>query len=442
MKLQETQNSLPKAKKMRNLSTATTVLAATVLASLAIPMSAQDKLTIKCGRLIIAPGKELKDAIILIENGKIKSVGTKIDVPWEAKVIDASKKVVMATYVVAHTSSGMSQGNERMANVPYITVQDGVDPAHNYFEEALRNGIGTIHVIPGNKTLLGGTGMVVKPYGKTVEEMAVRAHTGLKMSLLSSGSRMAQIHKMRRALEDIKDYIADYERRKKEFDEEKAAGATEKKKFEEKIDEKKKPVVDLLKGEARAYFYVPTTAEMYEAMQLIAKYKLDVVLVLGPRCHKSVEILARTKIPIILDATMEYEELDRDTDENVKYCPAALLDKAGKAFTLSIGSSGMTRYPWWQMATAIRNGVSRDKALAALTTEPAKLLGLDKEIGTIETGKVANLQILTGDPLKATTWVETVVLDGEIVYERSKDRRLQHLFGKTDSDTDKKASNR
>ena len=131
MKLQETQNSLPRAKKMRNLSTATTVLTATVLAALAIPMSAQDKLTVKCGRLIIAPGKELKDAIILIENGKIKSVGTKIDVPWEAKVIDASKKVVMATYVIAHTSSGMSQGNERMANVPYITVQDGVDPAHN-----------------------------------------------------------------------------------------------------------------------------------------------------------------------------------------------------------------------------------------------------------------------------------------------------------------------
>lgn len=424
---------------MLNKYPATTLLCALALA---IPTAAQDKLTVKCGRLIIAPGKELKDAVILIENGKIKSVGTNIDVPWEAKVIDASKKVVMATYIVAHTSSGMSSGNEKMANVPYISVQDGVDPSSSYFEDALRNGIGTIHVIPGNSTLLGGTGMVVKPYGKTVEEMAVRSRTGLKMSLQSSGSRMAQIHKMRRALQDVKDYIADYERRKKEFTNEKAAGATKKKEFEEKIDEKKQPVVDLLKGKARAYFYVPTTAEMYEAMQLIAKYKLDVVLVLGPRCHRSAKGLARTKIPIILDAAMSYEERDRDTDEMVKYCPAALFDKAGKAFALSIGSSGMTRYPWWQMATAIRNGVSRDRALAALTTEPAKILGLDKELGTIEAGKVANLQILTGDPLKATTWVETVVLDGEVVYERSKDRRLQHLFGKTDSDNDKKATNR
>ena len=79
-----------------------------------------------------------------------------------------------------------------------------------------------IHVIPGNATLLGGTGMIVKPYGKTVEEMAVRASTGLKMSLQSTGSRMAQIQKMRRALEDIMDYMKDYERRKKEFAAEKA----------------------------------------------------------------------------------------------------------------------------------------------------------------------------------------------------------------------------
>lgn len=413
----------------------TPTLAAGLLAGLiATPLAAQDNLTIKCGKLIIAPGKEIKNAVVLIENGKIKSVGTKIEVPWESKVIDASDKVVMPTYIVAHTSSGMSSGNERMANVPYITVRDGVDPASSYFADALRNGVGTVHVIPGNRTLIGGTGMIVKPYGKTVEEMAIRSETGLKLSLdASTGSRMAQIHKLRRALEDVMTYITDYERRKKEFEQEKAAGATTKKKFEEKIDAKKKPVIDLLKGKTRAYFYVPTTAEMFEALRLVQKYKLDVVFVLGPRCHKSAGMLAKAKHAVILDAAMEYEETDRDTDEKTKYCPAAIFSKAGLDYAVSMGSGGMTRYPWWQMATAIRNGVSKDQALSALTIAPAKLLGLDKELGTIEAGKIANLQILTGDPLKATTWVETVVLDGEIAYERSKDRKLQHLFGKTDS---------
>jgi imidazolonepropionase-like amidohydrolase len=60
---------------------------------------------------------------------------------------------------------------------------------------------------------------------------------------------------------------------------------------------------------------------------------------------------------------------------------------------------------------------------------PAKLLGIADEVGTLAPGKRANLQVLTGDPLSSTTWVDLVVLDGETVYERSKDPRLQYLFG-------------
>ena len=409
-------------------------------------LQGQDIVAIKAGKLITMAGNALSDAVVIIENGKIKVIGNAkdVEVPWDAKVIDASKKVVMPTYVIAHTNGGMSSGNERMANVPYLTVQDAVDPASKYFEESLRNGVGTVHVIPGNQTLLGGSGMVVKPYGKTVEDMAVLSKTGLKMSLAAGGrgggSRMAQIQKMRRALKDIKDYMADYERRKKEFEEEKAAGATEKEKFEEKIDEKKQPVVDLLEGKASAYFYVPSTVELHEAIRLVKKYKLKVVLVLGSRCHQAAKTLKDLKTPIVLDATMEYFEKDPETEEEEKHCPAASFSKAGVTWAMSLGtgSTAMNRYPWWQMAVAIRNGVSRDEALKALTTVPAKILGIDDQVGTLEVGKRANLQILTGDPLKATSWVDKVLLDGEVVYERAKDARLQYLFGKSDDDDAKK----
>lgn len=415
---------------------------------IALPLAAQDLVAVKAGKLITISGPALSDAVVLIENGKIKTIGKAkdVEVPWDAKVIDASKQVVMPTYVIAHTSGGMTRGNENMANVPYLTVQDAVDPASAYFEEALRNGVGTIHVIPGNNTLVGGSGMVVRPYGKTVEDMAVLSKTGLKMSLASTGSRMAQIQKMRRALKDIKEYMADYERRKKEFEQEKAAGATDKEKFEEKIDEKKQPMVDLLKGKATAYFYVPSTAELYEAIRLVNEYKLEVVLVLGARCHKAAKHLASIKSlknAIVLDATIEFYEKDPDTEEEQKHCPAASFSKANIPFAMSLADSnhGMNRYPWWQMSTAIRNGVSRDEALKSLTVVPARILGLEEQVGTLEVGKRANLQVLTGDPLQATTWVEKVLLDGEVVYDRSKDARLQYLFGKIDEKiTEKKGS--
>ena len=104
-----------------------------------------------------------------------------------------------------------------------------------------------------------------------------------------------------------------------------------------------------------------------------------------------------------------------------------MLADAGVPFALSLGS-GPTGNPWWQLGTCVRNGVSREQALAALTTVPAKMIGMDDQVGSLSEGKLGNLQILTGDPLSATTWVEMVVLEGELVYERSKDPRLQYLF--------------
>jgi imidazolonepropionase-like amidohydrolase len=274
--------------------------------------------------------------------------------------------------------------------------------------------------------------MVVRPVGKTVEDMAVRTRSGMKLSLdPQSGSRMAQIRKMRRALQDYEDYRKDLDRQKKEWEAEKAAGATEEDEFPVKTDETKQPVLDLLDGKITAYLYVPSAAELGEVARLKDEHKLDLVLVLGPACYKGVDDVKALGLPVILSSNLEYMEKDPETGVESITCPADVFSKAGVNFAMSISDreTGSTRYPWWQMATAIRYGMDRNVALRAMTLEPAKILGIDSEFGSIETGKVANLQILTGDPLAATTWVEIVLLEGEVVYERSKDRRLRHLFG-------------
>ena len=130
----------------------------------------------------------------------------------------------------------------------------------------------------------------------------------------------------------------------------------------------------------------------------------------------------------MLDDQIEYYEKDEETRKEHLRCSASLLAGAGVPFALSLGQSGPTSYPWWQLGTCVRNGVDKDQAIAALTTVPAKLLGLDDQLGTLAEGKLANLQVLTGDPLQATTWVETVLLEGEVVYQRSEDPRLKYLF--------------
>jgi imidazolonepropionase-like amidohydrolase len=400
-------------------------------ALLAAAAAGQDLLAVKGGRIVPIQGAPIDDGVVLIENGRIQKLGkaAEVEIPWAAKVIDATGKVVLPTWVVAHSQAGQRGFNENMQNVPWLTVADAIDPAAVYFEDCLRNGVGTVHVMPGNQTLLAGFGMVVRPFGRTVEDMAVASNTGIKMSLqASSGGRLQQIRRLRRALADVREHLADFERRKAEFEREKAAGAIPADKtWTEEIDRTKKGAVDLVQKKVKGWLYVPSFAEVDEALRLAQE--LDLQLVLGSNIDEAVGLLKRYGRTVVLDDNLEYFETDEETQVEKKLCSAKLLFDAGVPFALTLGQTGPTSYPWWQLGTCVRYGIPREQALAALTIVPAKLLGLDDQLGTLAVGKLGNLQILNGDPLQATTWVETVVLEGEVVYERSKDPRLQYLFG-------------
>lgn len=395
----------------------------------ALPLLGQD-IAIKGGKILTLHGPAIDDGAILMQNGRITKIGkaSEVEIPWTAKVIDAAGKVVLPTWVLANTNAGGRGMTENMQNVPWLSVADALDPSNVFFEEALRNGVGTVHVLPGNQTLLGGQGLIVRTYGRTVEDMAIGDHTGIKLSLQSQGGgRLQQIRRLRRALDDVREYVADFDRRKAEFEKEKTAGAVAKdKEWTEEHDRTRKPAIALVQKKAKGWLFVPSAAELDEAMRL--GQDLDLVYLLGANIDEGVAALAKLGVPVVLDETIEYREKDQETGVETRHCPAKQLADAGVPFALSLAGNGPGSYPWWQLGTCVRNGIDRDKALAALTSTPAQLLGLQDQIGTLAEGKLGNVQILTGDPFAATSWVETVLLEGEVVYERSKDPRLAMLF--------------
>lgn len=415
--------------------------AALLSAVIAAPSAAQDLVAVRNGTVHTMTGAEpLQGATVLIENGTIKAIGHDVEVPYNAEVIDAEGGVVLPTWVLAHTRGGMSGSNENMQNVPFLTVQDAIDPSSGFFEEALRNGVGTAHVIPGNDTLLGGQGMIVRTYGKTVEDMTVRNRGGLKLSLDAprGTSRMAQLRKMRNVLQDAVDAEEELATRKKEFEQEQEAGAVPADaEFDGELDKTKQPVVDLIHGALRGFLYVPSAAEVPEVQRMVEQYpEMKLTLILGPTCYKAADRIKELDLPVILEAgSLEHTERDPETGDTELVCPPKVFADAGVEFAISLSPStrGAERYPWWQMATMVRHGVARDTALRSLTTIPAQYLGLEEEFGTVEVGKVASLQVLDGDPLQATTWVTTVLLEGEPVYDRAGDSRLQLLFGEDDA---------
>jgi len=394
------------------------------ISTIAYAAPVRKKLAVEAGRIITIAGKDIKNGVILIEDGTIKAVGTDVEIPWDAFVIEAKDQVVMPGFVMAHTSDGLDRANENMPEVPFISTFDSIDPISTFFEDSLRDGVVAMLVLPGNNTLLGGTGTIVKPYGRTVEAMLIKRYAGLKISLQPSQntSRMGHMQRFRRYVSDLKDYLEEYEQRKADAEE-------EKKPFDEEIDVTKQSMVDLLNKKLTAFIYCSRAADVPKAIEIQKTHELNTVLVLGPDCYKAAGLIAKSKLPVVLDSQLIVWETNEQTNEEEMKVIPMIFHKAGVKFAFQTDTSQYgRRYLWYQAATAVKHGMKREEALKSITLYPAQFIGVDNRLGSIETGKEATLIFLTGDPLDAQSWVDQVMIAGEIVYERAKDERLKKLL--------------
>jgi imidazolonepropionase-like amidohydrolase len=441
-------------------------LAWSSLGALGSLASAQD-LAIKAGTIITVSGPTVENGVIIIRDGRITEIGTGLTIPVDLRVLDASDKVVMPGIIDPHSPSALNQANERNAVVPFLSVVDGIDPMRPYFEESRRNGVTSAVVVPGNSTMIGGQASVVKTAGRYVDDMLLVRSAGLKISLQPpSGTRMSHMARLRRELETAKRQLAEAA--------EKATTTTPESATEKPADEQTPPgsatvavdssgidtiqdpeatppadaanaamaaaaaasnqaVKDLLQGKTRAFVYCQNAADVGQAYRLMDEYDFNAVLVLGQDCYQAASEIAKRKTPVILDPTLVFWKRDPVTRTDEKIVLSKLYQDAGVKFLFqsndsdsrqSLGSS----YFWFQAATAVRYGLSRDEAIAALTLEPAKALGIDQHVGSIQVGRDADLVILTGDPLDVSTWVEQTLVNGQVVYERKTDWKLKLLM--------------
>jgi len=155
--------------------------------------------------------------------------------------------------------------------------------------------------------------------------------------------------------------------------------------------------------------------------------------VLGPSCYKAAELLAKRNETVILDPSLVYWETNPRTREDKKVIVPQIFRAAKVPFVFqtegfgartSLGSS----FFWYQAATAVKYGMPEKEALEAITLLPAKRIGIGHLVGSIEVGKDADLLVLTGEPLDISTWVDQTIIDGKVVYERSKDEKIKRLL--------------
>lgn len=438
-------------------------LGALVLASSAL--AADGKLAIKAGKVLQGPGlPEIDKGVIVIENGRITAIGADVKVPWDAVVIDAPKLVAFPGFVEAHSARGMDRPNENLDVAPFLSVRDSIDPVSFYFEDSLRWGVTTINVQQGNACVIAGQGIIVRPVGLTVDEMIVKTPSGVKLSATPKPgfSAATQAQALRKAFADLRRTLEQLVQEKKDGNDRarrealyqgrdlegenakgramegsawKVAGLELVPRGE--IDEKLVPLLALVEGKLPAFFYCGRPMDVHRALEIAREngFLARTTLVISPFCYKAADVIAQSGVPVVLDGPAVIVENDPLTGAESEIFVPGELKKKKVRFALA-SANQTTESLWFQAAQCVGRGMTRSEAVAAATTVPAEILGLGKQLGSLEVGKLGNVVLFSGDPLSVTSWVERVVIEGKDVYDRSKDVRVKHLLGgKTPANT-------
>ncbi|HKB16901.1 MAG TPA: hypothetical protein VKF62_12610, partial [Planctomycetota bacterium] len=317
------------------------------------------KVAVRAGRIVPVVGPEIRDGVILIEDGRIAAVGREkkegtaeerrpgeppfLEIPWDATAIDAPEQTVFPGMIEAHSFRGLDRPNENVPVTPFVTVLDAIDPVSFYFEDALRDGITTILVIPGNNCVIGGQGRVLKPHGRTAEAMTVKPEGGMKLSVSpkSGFTRLSQMAELRKTFADLRDYRERVlERKRDEREEERTKAEREGRKPEAKadadlvreddLDARKRPLVDLVEGRMAAFVWCERAMDVAHAIEVAREngFLARTTLVLDGDAWKAAARIAEAGVPIVWDGELMYSERDVISGELKETFVLAALDAA------------------------------------------------------------------------------------------------------------------
>ena len=383
-------------------------------------------LLIKNGTLHSVQGEKMAvfQADILIEDGKFKEIGANLSAPAGCEVLDAAGLQVYPGFVDAHCHVGLDgtaigyEGqdyNEYNDPVtPQLRAQDGINPMDRSLKDAALAGVTCIGTGPGSSNPIGGTFIAMKTDGKRVDDMIVKAPVAMKCAFgenpkrcyKSSGisSRMTNAALIRETLFKAKAYL-----QKKE-----AAGddATKAPAFDMKLE----ALLPVLNHEIPLKAHAHQANDLFTALRIAREFGVDITLEHVTEGHLITEELLAENVPLAVGPTLgtaSKYELQYKSWET----PGILAAAGCRVSIITDAPVIPIQHLPLCAGMAKKAGMTEDDALAAITINPARHLGIADRVGSLEVGKDADLVITDGCPFQVETEVKAVYINGKKVEE-------------------------
>jgi imidazolonepropionase-like amidohydrolase len=395
------------------------------LAAMAAPAAAQQRpVAFRGAHIIPIAGAPIEDGVLVVSNGRITAVGAAgaVQVPANAVVHDVSGKVIMPGLVDTHSHIGGGDGGDRSGPIHGdVRILDAINARDDGIRKARAGGITTANIMPGSGLLMSGQTAYVKLRdARTIYDMLFCSDVltevcgGLKMANGTNpiGAAPMPSTRARSAALVRERFVKAQEYR----DKLRAAGDTGTSRPARDLG--LETLVQVLDGERVVHFHTHRHDDILTVLRLAREFGFRVVLQHVSEAFKVADEIAAAGVPasiIVIDAPGGKLEAVDVSMEN-----GAALERAGALVGFHT-DDGITdsRFFLRSAGLAVRNGMSRDAALYAMTMANARMLDLGDRIGSLEPGKDADFIVLSGDPLSTYTRVEQTWIDGLKVFDLS-----------------------
>ena len=368
-------------------------------------------------RIVTVSGAVIPKGTIVIKGNRIDAVGANAAVPASVKPMDVQGSTVIPGMIDASTDIGLNEpGVRNYDDVTEILPFDQMLRTRVAYKSdsiaipvARSEGITTIGVRPGGGTISGEI-PVMNLDGWTWEEATLRAAAGLAFNYPGAGGGRGGGGGGRGGVtqptgpDPIKTLNQLLER----------ARAYAKQPATRQVDWTLEPFLPVLDRRQALYVTATTEQNIKDAVAWADKQNVRIVLQTGADAQKTAALLKQHDVPVILSSILSLPPRE-DEFHAYPYQAPGVLAKAGVTFAFSSGGFQFSRDVPFQAGRAVAWGLPHDDAIKALTLDAARVLGVDSQVGSIDAGKVANLVVLTGDPLEIRSQIRHVIIAGRDV---------------------------
>jgi len=370
-------------------------------------------------------GAEIANGCILVDDsGKIAEIAALIDPPTGCQIIDAQGRLTTPGCIEAHCHVGLHDASLRWEGADYnestdpVTPQmraiDSIYPQDEYLSAAIEGGVTTACTGPGSANVVGGTFAAIKLYGKRVDDMIVKAPVAMKCALGENPKNSyGQAKKSPKTRMAVAAMLRELLFKAKRYNDDKEAGKNP------GFDMKLEAMIPVIKGEIPLKAHCHRADDICTIIRIAKEFGVKLTI---DHCTEGALIadeLAKEGYPALVGPSFGMSGKNETSKKS--FATPAILHKAGVPICIItdhdvIPQENLPLCAAW----AVDAGLDAEEAWRAITINPAKVIGISDRVGSLETGKDADIVIWTADPMTMVgAHAYMTVIDGKIIYSET-----------------------